>query len=156
VPQGAGHLAIHSNGRYGLFIRNVRIAKGGDDKYKKIVTDGKFITHGILFDVNKATIKPESTGALIEILDLMKAHPDLQFEIDGHTDSDGNPDTNLRLSQQLADAVKAALVNMGIDAGRFTTRGFGATKPMDTNGTAEGKANNRRVEFIRQGASAPN
>ena len=151
VPQGAGHLAIRSNGKYGLFIKDVRIAQGGDDKYKKIVTEGKFITHGILFDMNKASIKPESTGALKEIVSLMKAHPDLQFEIDGHTDSDGNPDANVRLSQQRADAVKAALVNRGIDASRLSTKGFGASKPMDTNGTAEGKANNRRVEFIRQG-----
>jgi outer membrane protein OmpA-like peptidoglycan-associated protein len=149
VPRGAGHLAIRSNGRYGVFIRNVRIAEGGDDKYKKIVTDGKFITHGILFDVDKATIKPESTGALREIATLMKDHADLQFEIDGHTDSDGNPDANMRLSQQRAGAVKTALVSMGIDAGRLSTRGFGASKPMDNNGTAEGKANNRRVEFIR-------
>ncbi|HEV9037667.1 MAG TPA: OmpA family protein [Puia sp.] len=154
VPQGAGHLAIHSNGKYGLFIRNVRIAEGGDDKYKKIITEGKFITHGILFDVNKATIRPESTGALREIATLMKAHTDLQFEIDGHTDSDGSPDGNMRLSQQRADAVKEALVRMGIDAGRLTTKGFGASKPMDTNGTAEGKANNRRVEFVRHGAPA--
>lgn len=153
VPQGAGHLAIRSNGKYGVFIKDVRIAQGGDDKYKKIVTEGKFITHGILFDVNKASIKPESTGSLKEITTLMKAHPDLQFEIDGHTDSDGNPDANLQLSRQRADAVKAALVDMGVDAGRLTTKGFGASKPMDTNGTAEGKANNRRVEFIRKGAA---
>jgi outer membrane protein OmpA-like peptidoglycan-associated protein len=148
VPLGAGHLAIRSNGKYGVFISDVRIAEGGDDKYKKIVTDGKFVTHGILFDVNKASIKPESNGALKEIAALMKAHTDLQFEIDGHTDSDGNPDANMRLSQQRADAVKAALVNMGIESGRLTTKGFGAGKPIDDNGTAEGKANNRRVEFI--------
>jgi len=150
VPRGAGHLAIRSNGKYGVFIRDVRIAEGGDDKYNKIVTEGKFVTHGILFDVNKASIKPESTGALKEIVALMKAHPDLQFEVDGHTDNDGNPDANLRLSQQRADAVKAALVNMGIDASRLSTKGFGASKPMDTNSTAEGKANNRRVEFVKK------
>jgi len=152
VPRGAGHLAVRSNGKYGVFIKDFRIAEGGDDKYKKIITDGKFITRGILFDVNKASIKPESTGALREIAALMKAHTDLQFEIDGHTDNDGNPAANLRLSQQRADAVKAALVSMGIDAGRLTTKGFGARKPMDTNETSEGKANNRRVEFVRQGS----
>ncbi len=155
VPQGAGHLSLRGNGKYGLFIKNVRIAQGGDDKYNKIVTEGKFITHGILFDVNKASIRPESMGTLNDIAALMKAHPDLSFEIDGHTDGDGNTDANLRLSQQRADAVKSMLVTMGIEAGRMETKGFGAGKPIDNNNTPEGKANNRRVEFVRQGTHLP-
>jgi outer membrane protein OmpA-like peptidoglycan-associated protein len=113
------------------------------------VTDGKFITHGILFDVNKSSIKPESMGALNEIVKIMKDHSDLNFEIDGHTDSDGNADANMKLSQQRADAVKAKLIEMGIAESRLTTKGFGATKPIDKNDSAEGKANNRRVEFVK-------
>jgi len=79
----------------------------------------------------------------------MKEHSDLKFEIDGHTDSDGKGDANLKLSQERADAVKAKLTEMGIDDARLTTKGFGATKPIDKNDTAEGKANNRRVEFVK-------
>jgi len=149
LPTGAGHLALSGDAHYGFKIKNFRLAAGGDDKYNKIVTDGKFITHGILFDINKSTIKPESMGTLNEIAKMMKNHNDLKFEIDGYTDSDGSDDANLKLSQQRADAVKAKLTEMGIEASRLTSKGFGESKPIDTNETAEGKANNRRVEFVK-------
>lgn len=148
LPVGAGKIAVKTD-RYGIKIKNFRLAAGGDDKYNKIVTDGKFITHGILFDVNKSSIKPESMGTLNEIVKLMKEHNDLRFEIDGHTDSDGKADANMKLSQDRADAVKAKLVEMGIEEARLTTKGFGASKPIDKNDSAEGKANNRRVEFVK-------
>lgn len=150
MPTGATKLAIRSNGNYGFKIKNFRLAAGGADKYNKIVTDGKFITHGILFDVNKSTIKPESMGALNEIARLMKNHADLKFEVQGHTDSDGTDDANMRLSQDRADAVKEKLESMGVEKGRLTSKGFGETEPLDKNDTAEGKANNRRVEFIKK------
>lgn len=88
-------------------------------------------------------------GALNEIVKLMKDHADLEFQIDGHTDSDGKADANLKLSQDRADAVKAKLTEMGIDESRLTSKGFGALKPIDKNDSAEGKANNRRVEFVK-------
>ena len=149
LPVGVGKVDINAD-RYGINIKNFRIAGGGSDKYNEIITDGKFITHGILFDVNKSSIRPESMGALNEIAKLMKAHSDLNFEIDGYTDSDGNGDANLKLSQNRADAVKAELIQMGIDESRLTTKGFGETKPIDKNDDAEGKANNRRVEFVKK------
>ena len=148
LPVGAGRVNIKAD-RYGIKIKNFRLAAGGDDKYKKVVTDGKFITHGILFDVNKSSIKPESMGALNEVAKMLKDHDNLKFEIDGHTDSDGDEEANMKLSQLRADAVKNKLVEMGIDASRLTTKGFGESKPMDKNETAEGKANNRRVEFVK-------
>lgn len=148
-PVGAGKFAFVSDGRYGYKIKNVRLAAGGDDKYNKIVTEGKFITHGITFDVNKSTIKEQSMGALNEIVKLMKEHSDLRFEINGHTDSDGKADANQKLSEERAKSVKAKLVSMGIDEGRLTTKGNGASKPIDSNSTQEGKANNRRVEFVK-------
>lgn len=148
LPVGADKFYIKAD-RYGIKIKNLRLAAGGDDKYNKIITDGKFITHGILFDVNKSTIKPESMGTLNEIAKLMKDHAELKFEIEGHTDSDGSDAANLKLSQSRADAVKTQLVSLGVEENRLSTKGFGETKPIDGNDTAEGKANNRRVEFVK-------
>jgi OOP family OmpA-OmpF porin len=129
---------------------NVRIADGaGMNMLNKINTDGRFVTHGILFDTGKSTLKPESMGVLNEIMKVMKDNAGLKFEIDGHTDSDGDDAGNLKLSQERADAVRTQLISMGIDASRLTTKGMGETKPMDKNDSPEGKANNRRVEFVK-------
>lgn len=149
-PAGSAKLAIRTDGNYGFKIKNVRLAAGGDDKYQKIVTDGKFITHGITFDVNKSTIRPESMGALNEIAKLMTEHSDLKFEVNGHTDSDGNAAANMKLSEERAASVRNKLMEMGIDGSRLTTKGNGATQPIDSNNTQEGKANNRRVEFVKK------
>lgn len=129
---------------------NVRIADGaGMNMLNKINTDGRFVTHGILFDTGKSTMKPESMGVLNEIVKVMKENSALKFEIDGHTDSDGDDASNLKLSQERADAVKTQLISMGIDASRLSTKGLGETKPIDKNDTPEGKSNNRRVEFVK-------
>lgn len=143
------NVTIHVDGYENSFVKNIRIAAGGIDIYKQVSTDSKIVMHGILFDVDKATLKPESMGSINQIYGLLKKDPSLKFEIDGHTDNSGNADHNMTLSQQRADAVKTQLVSMGVDASRLTTKGFGDTKPMDTNDTPEGKANNRRVEFIK-------
>ncbi len=145
----ANNVTIDVNGYEGSFIKNVRIAAGGIDIYKEATTDSKIVTHGILFDVDKATIKPESMGTINTIYDVLKKNPSLKYEIDGHTDNTGNSPHNLQLSQQRADAVKAQFVSMGIDASRLTTKGFGDTKPISDNTSPEGKANNRRVEFVK-------
>lgn len=133
-----------------ISISNVRIASGGNmNMIGKKFTEAKIVTHGINFDIDKATIKPESMGTLNMIVGVLKSNPDLKFEIDGHTDNSGTAQHNMELSQQRAEAVKTQLVSMGIDASRLTTKGFGDTKPISDNNSPEGKANNRRVEFVK-------
>jgi OmpA-OmpF porin, OOP family len=130
-------------------IKNVRLNQGGKTLYERILSDGKFVTTGILFNVNKSTIKGESMGTINEIVKIMKDHSDLKFSIEGHTDSDGDDSFNQKLSEERAASVKNAIVESGIDASRLTIRGWGESKPVDSNSTSEGKANNRRVEFIK-------
>lgn len=130
-------------------IKNIRVCEGGVSLYDRVVADGKFVTRGIHFESGKAVVRPESFGVLKEIAAMMKDHPDLRFTVEGHTDSDGDEAYNKDLSERRAAAVRNALVQMGTDDGRFETAGWGESKPSDTNDTPEGKANNRRVEFIR-------
>lgn len=132
-----------------VMFKNFRIAAGGADAYSKVVTDGKFIAYGIQFDVNKAILKPESMGTINEFVKMMKENADLKFEIGGHTDSDGTTELNNKLSQERADAVKTQMTTMGIEASRLTTKGFGSQNPIAKNDTAENKARNRRVEFLK-------
>ncbi len=130
-------------------IKNIRIAKGGKDLYERIMSEGKYVTRGILFDTNQASIKAESAGVINEVARMMKEHPDLKFSIEGHTDSDGDEEHNQQLSEQRALAVQQALQERGIEANRIQVKGLGESIPVSDNSTPEGKANNRRVEFIK-------
>ena len=132
-----------------MAIKNIRIAEGGKKLYDRVMEDGKFVTRGILFDVNKATIKPASSGTLNEVAKMMKAHTELNFRIEGHTDSDGDDSSNLKLSESRAAAVKNALIAKGIDGSRLLVKGMGEGVPIADNESPEGKANNRRVEFVK-------
>lgn len=136
------------NGNY--YLTNLRLAVGSPDTRNKILTQKKWVTHGILFDVNSANIRAESYGTLKEMANVLKENADLKVKIVGHTDSDGSDAANLDLSKRRAAAVKTMLGSeFGIDESRMETDGKGESEPIDQNDTAAGKANNRRVEFIR-------
>jgi len=133
-----------------FYLSNLRFAVGIPDTRNKILTQNKWVTHGILFDVNSATIKPESYGTLKEMANVLNEYGDLKVKIVGHTDADGKDDANLDLSKRRAASVKESLVKeFGIVESRMETDGKGEGDPIDNNTTPAGKANNRRVEFIK-------
>ena len=136
--------------QYGVYISNIKVATGLPDTRHKLLEEGKFSTTGILFDLNSAVIKPESYGVVKEIATVLKENPSIKIKIIGHTSSDGDDKANLELSKKRASAVKDLLVsNYSIDAAGIETEGKGETQPVADNKTKEGKAQNRRVEFIK-------
>jgi OmpA-OmpF porin, OOP family len=133
-----------------FMISNVRYAEGGQDTRSKLITEGKLVTKGILFASNSDQLKPESYGVLKEIATVLSENPAVRIKILGHTDSDGEESTNAELSKKRALAVKQALISeFKIEASRIETDGKGESEPTDSNSTPVGKANNRRVEFIK-------
>ena len=148
-PTGIMISAHNTSGTGKPFIKNVRIAKGAVPLYDKFLTNGKFVTTGIKFDVAKASIKPESMGTINYVVKMMTDHPELNFSVEGHTDRDGESASNQKLSEARAKAVTETMINAGISADRLSSKGYGETKPMTSNDTPEGKAQNRRVEFVK-------
>ncbi len=132
------------------YLANLRVAVGAPDTRSKLITEGKFSTTGILFDINSDKIKPESYGVLKELGTVLKENAAVKVRIIGHTDSDGEDAKNLDLSKRRAASVKNALqTEFGIEATRMETDGKGETLPVAPNNNTEGKANNRRVEFVK-------
>ena len=141
----------YKDDQYGVYVSNIKVAEGLPDTRHKLVEEGKFSTTAILFDVNAATIQPASGGVLKEIAAVLNEYKDFKVNIIGHTDSDGSDTANLALSEKRAAAVKEVLVNdYGVSGEQVTTNGKGESIPVGDNKTKEGRAQNRRVEFIKQ------
>jgi OOP family OmpA-OmpF porin len=135
-----------------LYLAGIRVAESETDVlYDALAAKGRWSTQGILFVTGKADLQPESRPVLKEIAGTLKQHADLKLLIEGHTDNVGTPASNLALSDARAAAVKAALIaQFGVDAARITTKGLGDTKPAAPNTTVAGRAQNRRVEVVKQ------
>ena len=143
------------------YITNVRLAKGAVALYdrnaqsmtaveKAMAETGKFVTNNILFETGKATLKGESMDEIQKVADYMKKNPNVRFEVQGHTDNQGSDKINDPLSQQRAEAVVKALVGLGVDEWNLKPVGKGSHEPVADNKTDEGRAKNRRVEFIKK------
>ena len=138
------------DGQERLFISNLKIAKGGVDLRRKLIEEGSVSTNGILFNSGSATIKPQSYGLIRQISQVLQQEINMRLNIIGHTDADGPEEANLALSKQRAESVKNALMTIyHISGDRLQTDGKGESVPVGDNNTPDGKAQNRRVEFVK-------
>lgn len=134
-----------------VLIDNLKIAEGGVDLRRKLMSEGKISTNGILFNSGSADILPQSMGIIRQISQVLTQDKSIKLNIVGHTDSDGSDESNLSLSENRAEAVKKALISVyGISSDRLSSEGKGEGEPVADNNSAQGKAQNRRVEFIKK------
>lgn len=132
-----------------FIISNLKITSIGNDLRTQLIEEGTFTTSNILFASGSDKIQGSSYSILDEIVAVLETDAS-SFLIIGHTDSDGNANANLTLSQKRAESVKNYLVSKGIATSRLRTDGKGQSQPIASNDTVEGKAQNRRVEFVKQ------
>jgi outer membrane protein OmpA-like peptidoglycan-associated protein len=131
-------------------VSNFKIAESTEDLRSLLLKNGKFSTTGIYFDTAASTVKKESYGILLDIANMLRDNDDITLQIVGHTDNQGKDDYNLSLSENRAESVKQLLVEeFGISEDRLQFMGKGETEAVDDNSTEKGRANNRRVEFIK-------
>ena len=134
-----------------FYISNLRIAETGLDVRSQLLNNGKFSTSGIYFATGSAKIQPQSHGVMKEIADMLNENTDVEITIIGHTDNMGNANSNQKLSEQRAETVKNYLnKTFAVENSRMETTGKGQSQPLANNSSAEGKAQNRRVEFVRK------
>ena len=117
--------------------------RGSDSELPK-----NFVFDHLNFDTATTRLTPESNPTVTDLIAIMKCYPNMQVELDGHTDNTGDPEANKKLSVDRANAIRDLLVSGGIDSSRITTQGFGADKPIASNDTEDGKARNRRTELV--------
>ena len=131
-----------------------KITVNAESLVLEIEEKGKVAVYGIYFDTDEAEVRADSVPMLTEIARLTELRPQISLFVDGHTDNQGADDHNLDLSRRRAAAVVDALVaDHGVDRARLESRGFGASEPVETNETAEGRAKNRRVELVAKTSS---
>lgn len=160
---GAGWMTFYFRGENPAYMKNVRIGRGAGELYGRNATDasegaiarameetGKFVTNNILFETGKADLKAESMTEIEKVANYMKQNTSVRFEVQGHTDNQGSDKVNDPLSQKRAEAIVAALVKLGVDEWNLRAVGKGSHEPVADNKTEEGRAKNRRVEFIKK------
>lgn len=154
LPSGKNYgIAVKADG-YLFHSENFNLPEGADYQevvkdiaLKKIEVGSVIVLKNIFFDFDKATIRKESANELERLIKLLNDNPSIKIELGSHTDSKGSDEYNMRLSDNRSKSVVDYLIGKGIPATRLTAKGYGETKPIDTNDTDDGRQNNRRTEF---------
>jgi outer membrane protein OmpA-like peptidoglycan-associated protein len=120
-----------------------------NDMFDALNRDGHIALY-INFDTGKSILKTESNAIIEQIVQMLKANPDLKISVEGHTDNVGNATSNKTLSEERAKSVVSAIVSQGIVIERLSSSGYGQDKPIGDNNTEEGRTKNRRVELVRK------
>jgi outer membrane protein OmpA-like peptidoglycan-associated protein len=118
-----------------------------EDTQRPVDNKTWFSLDRLTFETGQATLKPESQEQLKNIAEILKAYPKVTLKLGGYTDNTGDPQSNLKLSQQRAETVMAELIGLGVDAGRLKAEGYGQEHPVADNSTEEGRAKNRRIDL---------
>lgn len=139
LPNGA-EIVIAENGVETKLLQFI------EDQTKVADKETWFSFDRILFETNKATLRPSSDYQVGNIYEILKAYPNIEIKIGGYTDNTGNPDNNLKLSKERADEVMNALIKRGVDPNRLKAEGYGQQFPVASNDTPEGREKNRRVD----------
>jgi OmpA-OmpF porin, OOP family len=145
------HLTIDARSEQNpAYISRIRVAESRKSMYDDLAANGRVATQGLLFDTGSDKLRPESAPTLKMIAAMIEQHADLRLRIEGHTDNVGSASANKALSDRRAAAVKAALVGeYRVSGARLDAKGFGDNRSVGSNATAEGRANNRRVELVK-------
>ena len=154
LPSGLNYgISVEADG-YLFHSENFNLPEGSsynmvnkDIELKNINIGSKIALRNVFFDTGKSEVKIDSYPELDRLIQLMTDIPSLKIELSGHTDNVGDDVSNERLSQRRAEAVRAYLVSRSLDGSRITAIGYGASRPVDSNDTKVGRANNRRTEF---------
>ncbi len=156
LDDGIAHFKMYTRGLRGernvdeIFIRDFKMAKTGIDYRSKLLNEGSISTNAILFESGSSRIKGESYAIIEDISNVLLEDNSINIRIVGHTDADGSEDGNLKLSKSRANAVKQLMTSkFKVSDSRIEVTGKGESEPISDNTTSEGKAQNRRVEFIK-------
>ena len=145
------HLSVGTTSEQNpAYISRIRISESRKSLYDDLAASGRVATQGFLFDNGSDQLRPESAPTLRQIAAMIEQHPELRLRIEGYSDNAGDKGANQKLSEKRAAAVKAALISQyHVNGGRLDSKGLGDNKPVGNNATADGRANNRRVELVK-------
>lgn len=143
------HFILRGDQKYPVLVSSIRVAGGGKDLYRALMEDGQLTLEGIEFDTNSDVLRPAADSVLRQVATALKDKADLVVLVQGHTDNVGNAAANQALSERRAKAVVARLVALGMPAAQLKAEGKGASEPIASNETAEGRQRNRRVMLLR-------